>query len=80
MGSLLSLYCIPSVYFGHLVVIFFFLIYLVFTHQKKKGKKRKRKQKGRSSNGCGIEAGDDGGMKDDSTRGHVGGRERQVYT
>ena len=35
MGSLLSHCCIPPVYFG-LFVLFFFLIYLAFTHQKKK--------------------------------------------
>ena len=33
---------------------------------------------GRYSDGCGIEAGDDCGIKDDSTRDLIGGRGRRV--
>ena len=33
---------------------------------------------GRSSDGCGIRAGDDGDIEDDSIRGPVGGQGRRV--
>ena len=34
MVSLLLPCCIPPVYFGLFVVLFFFLIYIAFTHKK----------------------------------------------
>ena len=35
---------------------------------------------GRSSDGCGTGVGDDYGIRNESTRGRVGGQGRRVYT